>query len=166
MNQPLEKACDLDFRAVEFENGGLFAAVACRTCRDYHEHWLNRATYYRPDKYDHWGKPTPYVRSRACCYYCGIGDSDGAGWLRVDHIIPRSKGGTNGNYIQHPLSGSGYYENLVFCCKFCNSIKGTKSIEEARPKLMKRRVELANYKFPADPTCLAFEEGHPFPETI
>lgn len=38
----------------------------------------------------------------------------------IDHLIPKSKGGTNET------------QNLLPCCKSCNSKKGTKSLEEFR----------------------------------
>lgn len=49
------------------------------------------------------------------CAYCGEIPSDDLG---VDHIIPRSKGGSNAE------------ENLLPCCRTCNSIKGTKLLDE------------------------------------
>lgn len=61
----------------------------------------------------------PLVRSRIMaerehvCAYCG--DRDGP--LEVDHIIPRSAGGTN-----DPV-------NLTIACKSCNSSKGAKPLD-------------------------------------
>lgn len=46
------------------------------------------------------------------CRYCGKKA------VTVDHVIPKSKGGTENS------------DNLVACCKSCNSIKGTKSLDE------------------------------------
>lgn len=44
------------------------------------------------------------------CAYCGEAAN------QVDHVIPRAKGGT------HDL------DNLVACCRRCNSLKGSKSV--------------------------------------
>lgn len=57
------------------------------------------------------------------CYYCGWKQAPvvrpGEG-LAIDHVVPRCKGG--GDEI----------ENLVPACRSCNSIKGKRTIEEAR----------------------------------
>jgi len=41
------------------------------------------------------------------CAYCGSGDN-----LTIDHVIPRSKGGTD------------FTKNVVCCCHDCNQSKG------------------------------------------
>ena len=48
------------------------------------------------------------------CAYCGKFEAD-----TKDHIIPKSMGGTN-----EP-------ENLIDCCRSCNSKKGTRTPEQA-----------------------------------
>lgn len=67
-----------------------------------------------------------YYMDKGCCHYCGRetvfarvgpGDSsvfDGLGNLiaSVDHIVPRSKNGSN-----HP-------SNLINACGICNGLKG------------------------------------------
>lgn len=57
-----------------------------------------------------------------CCYYCGIILSDVK--VNVDHVIPRSKG------------GSGSVRNLVLSCYECNMIKLDNDIEVFRRKLI------------------------------
>ena len=52
-------------------------------------------------------------RDRAVCRYCGVLDELGT----VDHITPLSNGGTDA------------IDNLVWCCKGCNSSKGAKSLD-------------------------------------
>lgn len=49
----------------------------------------------------------------ARCVYCGRTDS-----LSVDHIIPRHSGGSDSS------------DNLVCCCKTCNSSKGDRNMME------------------------------------
>ena len=49
----------------------------------------------------------------------------------IDHIFPKSKGGTNN------------IENLFLCCKHCNAQKGTKTIME-----FKFRSTLRKYNIP------------------
>lgn len=52
------------------------------------------------------------------CTYCGSHKN-----LTVDHIIPKSRGGSN------------YWDNLITSCFRCNSIKDDKTPEEAGMKL-------------------------------
>ena len=49
-----------------------------------------------------------FARDRWTCQYCGSGHAN----LTVDHVIPRSKG------------GSSSWENIVTCCAPCNRRKG------------------------------------------
>ena len=56
-----------------------------------------------------------YVKRRDgfSCHYCGTKDN-----LGVDHIIPRSKGGTSD------------LDNLVACCRTCNSRKNNRILDD------------------------------------
>lgn len=58
------------------------------------------------------------------CGYCGSKKN-----LTIDHIIPKSKGGTNS------------WTNLVTCCYNCNRAKGNKTLEEANMKLLIKPFE-------------------------
>lgn len=49
------------------------------------------------------------------CQYCGRSDAT----LTIDHVIPRSRGGTN------------RWDNLITACKSCNTLKGNRTPEEA-----------------------------------
>lgn len=51
------------------------------------------------------------------CTYCGSDE----GPFHVDHIVPRSRGGTDDE------------ENLTVACQTCNLSKGDKTLEEWRP---------------------------------
>jgi hypothetical protein len=74
------------------------------------------------------------VRLPVCCWYCGS-----AGKLSVDHMIPQNRGGPHGG------------ENLVHCCRFCNSSKGATDFLEWMQKrdqfpplyLLRRYLKLA-----------------------
>lgn len=56
-------------------------------------------------------------RDRRLCGYCGKTATT------VDHIMPRSRGGTN------------TWENLIACCLDCNSSKGDKTLRQLGWKL-------------------------------
>ena len=64
------------------------------------------------------------LRDHHTCQYCGRSASPTD--LTLDHVLPRSRGGTSA------------WENLVACCRPCNTRKGDKTPEEARMRLMKR----------------------------
>lgn len=54
-----------------------------------------------------------FRRDNNQCQYCGSGDN-----LTVDHIVPKSKGGTS------------TWDNLVTACSSCNNKKDNKSLKE------------------------------------
>lgn len=56
-----------------------------------------------------------YKRDGYCCVYC-----QSPNLLTIDHIIPRSKGGTSKE------------ENLATACMYCNSYKAGRTPEEWR----------------------------------
>ena len=60
-----------------------------------------------------------FARDRWTCQYCGSGH----GTLTVDHVIPRSKG------------GSSSWENIVTCCAPCNRRKGDRLPRQANMRL-------------------------------
>lgn len=55
-----------------------------------------------------------FTRDNFTCQYCG----ERGGRLECDHILPRSRGGTD------------EYKNLTTACFSCNRAKGTKTINE------------------------------------
>jgi len=63
------------------------------------------------------------LRDRNTCQYCG--EVLPSGELTLDHVIPRSRG------------GSSTWENLVACCHPCNRRKGNQFATEAGMKLMR-----------------------------
>lgn len=58
------------------------------------------------------------------CYYCG---RDPGSCVTLDHVVPRSRG------------GSERIENLVPCCEGCNSEKGSLSLAEYRALVARRQ---------------------------
>ena len=61
------------------------------------------------------------LRDRNTCQYCG--KILAAGELTLDHVVPRSRG------------GSSTWENLVACCHNCNRRKGNMLPQEANMRL-------------------------------
>lgn len=65
-----------------------------------------------------------FERDGWTCRYCG--DSVDEETATLDHVTPRSKGGSN-----DPT-------NLATCCLMCNSIKSGRTYEEAAPQILAR----------------------------
>lgn len=93
------------------------------------------------------------LRDQYQCQYCG--QRPGPAELNLDHVVPRSLGGTDS------------WENLVVSCKPCNLKKGKKTPREAGmhlrrlpviPRLSHAALLLRGLEPP-------FEEWHPFLET-
>jgi len=63
------------------------------------------------------------LRDRNTCQYCGVVLPSGD--LTLDHVVPRSRG------------GSSTWENLVACCHSCNRRKGNRLLLETEMKLLK-----------------------------
>ena len=66
-----------------------------------------------------------FLRDGYTCQYCGRKARD----LTLDHVVPRSRGGPD------------TWENLVSACGTCNSRKGSKSLEQARMRLITKPRE-------------------------
>src|SRR5881394_421489 len=63
------------------------------------------------------------LRDRNTCQYCG--EVLSASELTLDHVVPRSRGGTSS------------WENLVACCHSCNRRKGNTLLHETDMKLLR-----------------------------
>jgi 5-methylcytosine-specific restriction endonuclease McrA len=63
-----------------------------------------------------------FARDRWTCQYCG----SERGTLTVDHVIPRSKGGTSA------------WDNIVTCCAPCNRRKGDREPGQANMPLRRK----------------------------
>ncbi len=64
------------------------------------------------------------ARDQYTCQYCGA--QPGASELTLDHVIPRSRG------------GSKTWENVVACCRRCNQRKGDRTPAEAHMRLLRQ----------------------------
>jgi len=58
-----------------------------------------------------------FARDQGRCQYCGKGAES------IDHVIPRSKGGGH------------VWDNVVACCRRCNTYKGDRLLENCSLKL-------------------------------
>jgi predicted phage replisome organizer len=67
---------------------------------------------------------TLMLRDEAKCVYCGSEEE-----LVIDHLIPIIQGGDNN------------IDNLVMCCKKCNSGKSGRLVEEAKYKIINQNVK-------------------------
>jgi 5-methylcytosine-specific restriction endonuclease McrA len=75
----------------------------------------------------HNNKPTRsaiYARDGHKCQYCGATRK-----LTIDHVIPRSKGGSDD------------WDNLVVACSSCNIKKGDKYLEHTGMKLIRKPMQ-------------------------
>lgn len=63
-----------------------------------------------------------YARGAYCCCYCGVDMSDDHGKLSLDHVIPWETSVRNSGKADHRP------QNLIVCCKLCNSSRGTKPL--------------------------------------
>ncbi|MBP6965715.1 MAG: HNH endonuclease [Armatimonadetes bacterium] len=63
-----------------------------------------------------------FARDNYTCQYCGHQARD----LTIDHVIPKRLGGLSS------------WDNLVCCCKKCNSRKGDKTLDKANMRLANR----------------------------
>src|SRR5262245_11178448 len=61
------------------------------------------------------------LRDRETCQYCGA--QPGRARLTIDHVVPRSQGGTTA------------WENVVAACVACNHRKGSRTPEQAGMRL-------------------------------
>jgi 5-methylcytosine-specific restriction endonuclease McrA len=64
-----------------------------------------------------------YKRDRYTCQYCGI--QPGSEELTIDHVLPRSQGGTSN------------WENCVLACVNCNKRKANRTPPQARMPLLR-----------------------------
>jgi len=78
-----------------------------------------------PARHVRFSRMNIFSRDRNSCQYCGK-SFESRGDLNIDHIIPRSQGGTS-NWL-----------NVVCSCIQCNRRKGGRTPEQARIKLIRK----------------------------
>lgn len=74
-----------------------------------------------------------YDKTDGRCAYCGCKLNELN--YSVDHLQPKSKGGTNEE------------ENLFLCCKSCNSRKKNRTLEELRFYLSLKFFNMPHFKY-------------------
>jgi hypothetical protein len=70
---------------------------------------------FNPDK-----RTRIFSKTDGCCYYCGCKLSKAHGHAQIDHLTPRTRGGSNDD------------SNFVGACIHCNASKKTRTLEEYR----------------------------------
>jgi len=114
------KYCGEEFKTTRKQH--VFCKTKCST------------SWYKENKKDYSNK-TPYLKVRFAvlerdgftCQYCGRGVKDGVK-LEVEHLRPRSKGGTN------------EYINLVTSCQECNLGKSDVLLSQRQEYKQKQRI--------------------------
>ena len=120
------------------------------------EKWLETTReFYRwkkTDDYKDW-RSRQFGKQEGKCYYCN--DELKGVRTNVEHVVPRSKGGTN-----KP-------KNLVLACWKCNKDKGSDMLTLKRTKKLRKRHNLKqrNYQtWKADEELTGYELGQMFKE--
>jgi len=67
-----------------------------------------------------------YKKTDGKCIYCGVDFGTGQQQYCIDHIVALKNWGDNS------------IDNLIPCCKSCNSTKGPKTLEEFRFEMLKK----------------------------
>jgi hypothetical protein len=74
-----------------------------------------------------------FKRDRFLCSYCGVNGSEAE--LQCDHIIPKSKGGSN------------HMSNLATSCRKCNQSKGNRNIMQPNTKIKGYYFKYESYTY-------------------
>ena len=96
--------------------------------------WYNKKRETRASRYSRVGV---FKRDNWTCQYCGkIGNKKN---MTIDHVVPKSRDGKN------------TFENTVTCCIKCNSMKGSKSVEQ-----FYKEKGFKLYRKPVSPSLISF----------
>jgi 5-methylcytosine-specific restriction endonuclease McrA len=128
----LAKAVDEEFKTFDFDS---WAALSAAVQDDDSVGLVGRTirvprviilqAYDRlPKRHVRFSRLNIYARDRNTCQYCGRVFPKHE--LNLDHVIPRSQGGTSN------------WENIVCCCLACNRVKGGRTPEQAGMRLITR----------------------------
>jgi 5-methylcytosine-specific restriction endonuclease McrA len=90
------------------------------------DHWIKTfremREWQKTDSFVKWSRKQ-FLKQGGTCYYC---DTPLKGMRQnVEHIVPKSKGGTN------------HKSNLVLACSYCNKEKNTKLLSQSEKKALK-----------------------------
>ena len=90
-----------------------------------------------------------YARDKCTCQFCG--KKMPRYELNLDHVIPRSRGGTS------------TWENVVCSCQSCNRRKGGRTPQEAKMTLLRKPFKPKWTPFMQDTFSMSrYREWHPF----
>ncbi len=131
--QGLARAIDREYRLFDFES---WAALSAEAHPD-SVHTVDRtiriprvivliACEHLPRARIRFSRFNIYARDQNRCQYCG--KQFGRSELNLDHVVPRSRGGTT------------TWENVVCSCVACNLRKGGRTPEEAGMRLLQKPV--------------------------
>lgn len=93
----------------------LISEKVIRLVKFIYHHPISRASREKPTK------AAIYRRDNYSCQYCGSTRN-----LTVDHLVPKSKGGGD------------TWDNLLLACSKCNTLKGSRSLEQTGFKLKRK----------------------------
>lgn len=106
-----------------------------------------------PKRHVRFSRYNIYARDKSTCQYCGRRLPRHE--LNLDHVIPRSRGGTS------------IWENVVCSCQVCNRRKGGKSPQEANMTLLRRPYKPKWTPFMQETFNLSrYKEWLPFLNTV
>ena len=85
---------------------------------------INPINFFQKKSYTNFSRSSIIKRDKSTCQYCCKLLSHKE--ITIDHVIPRRLGGKNS------------FNNCVVCCFNCNKIKGSRTPEQARMKLLRQ----------------------------
>ena len=106
------------------------------------------AAYQQGNLYQNKLRSFIFSRSGGKCVYCGAKATE------IDHVIPRSNGGTNSSY------------NLVASCKSCNQMKSNKTLKEFGKIMNKNYSHLEPKKLPKDASIVQAARNYMVKEIV
>ena len=128
------KAVSEDYETYDFNSWSEVATASEDDCVRTVSHIIKAPRVIILLRYEGYYKKQPkfnriniFRRDGGYCQYCG--NSFPKQELTIDHVIPKSRGGTS------------IWENVVCCCGKCNRKKGGRTPEQARMKLLNKPVK-------------------------